>query len=295
MRQDELAGLVHHISARLTRRASIGLLAGTSLPLAGMIADSGAKKKKRLTLCLNGQTVIEPKKKAKKLLKQGATKGACQGRCPSNQRLCGADCIPAGICCVDNDCAGDDICENGDCVPLRCGNGGPCTVFMTAARFTALQINGLDGGDTACQSVADAANLAGTYRAWLSSASATPGTRFDNIAKAGPYRLVPNGGDGGNPPPTVAENFNDLLTCGPTCLNNAINRDENGIGQSENFAIWTGTLATGAASADTCSGWTSADGNGMGGGAADVGTGWTQAVPAPCFAALPLYCFEQAT
>ena len=127
------------ISARLSRRRGLELLASGTLPLLGLISEADARKKK-ITLCANGQTVKVPKKKAKKLLKQGATKGACPGGCASGQKPCGNACIPVADCCVDDDCSGDDICENGECVPLRCGNGGPCTVFMTAVGFTALQI-----------------------------------------------------------------------------------------------------------------------------------------------------------
>ncbi|MFN8678267.1 MAG: hypothetical protein U0Z70_17935 [Thermomicrobiales bacterium] len=291
-------GFARAVATRLTRRTGLGLIAGGSLPLLGLAAATDAKKKKKITLCLNGQTVKKPKKKAKKLLKQGATKGACAGGCGSNQKLCNATCIPAGDCCVDTNCTGDDVCENGACVPLRCGNGGPCTVFMAAVNtgFTGSQIGGLAGGDAKCQAAADGANLSGTYKVWLSAGSDTPGTRFSNIAQAGPYRLVPNAGDGGNPPPTVAENFADLFTCGGgTCLNNAINRDENGQVQGGNPGVWTGTLANGNASADTCAGWTSTAGNGLIGSGTSNTTTWTENIPGACTGAFPIYCFQQAT
>jgi hypothetical protein len=293
-------GFARRISARLTRRTSLGLLAGASLPLLGLAEATDAKKKKKITLCSNGQTVKAPKKKAKKLQKKGATKGACVNGCGKNQKPCDGACIPAGDCCVNSDCTGDDVCVNGDCVPLRCGNGGPCTVFMAAVNtgFTGAQIGGLDGGDAKCQAAADAstANLTGTFRAWLSAGSETPETRFSNIAKAGPYRLVPNNFDGGNPPPTVAENFADLFSCGGgICLNNAINRDENGVAQGGNPGVWTGTLATGNASADTCSGWTSTAGNGLLGSGTSNTTTWSESVQGACNLAFPIYCFEQAT
>lgn len=293
-------GFARSISNRLNRRTGLGLLAGVSIPFLGLAEETDAKKKKKITLCFNGQTVKKPKNKAKKLQKKGATQGACVNGCASNQQLCEGTCIPADDCCVDNDCIGDDVCENGSCVPLRCGNGGPCTVFMAAVNtgFTGAQIGGLAGGDAKCQAAADAstANLTGTFRAWLSAGSETPGTRFSNLANAGPYRLVPNVGDGGNPPPTVAENFADLLSCGGgICLNNAINRDENGVAQGGNPAVWTGTLASGTASADTCSGWTSTGGNGLFGSGTSNTTTWTENFSGACTGALPIYCFQQAT
>lgn len=112
---------------RLTRRSGLGALLGASLPALGLSTVANAKKnrkKKKVTLCANGQTVKKPKKQAKKLLNQGATKGACD--------------------------------------TTLCGNGGPCTVFVTAAKFTISEIGGLAGGDARCQAAAAAANLNGT-------------------------------------------------------------------------------------------------------------------------------------
>lgn len=283
------------ISASLTRRTGVGLLAGACLPLLGLAGDADAKKKKNVTLCFNGQTLKRSRKKAKKLLKKGATKGACPGGCAPRQKRCGNACIPTADCCVDDDCTGANICENGDCMPLRCGNGGPCTVFLTAAGFTGAAVGGLSGGDAKCQAAASAAGLTGTFRAWLSAGSETPGTRFTSIAKAGPYRLVRNAGDGANLPPIVAENFNDLFTCGTTCLNHAIDRDENGVTQGGSPGVWTGTHADGVIATDTCSGWTSTGGFGLIGQGTSDTTTWTQLVSGVCAGNFPLYCFQQAT
>jgi hypothetical protein len=288
-------GFARSISSRLTRRTSIGLLTGASLPLVGLIATD-AKKKKKITLCFNGQTVQTPKKKAKKLLKQGATKGACTNGCPAGQKTCGTTCIPVADCCVQDDCTGTNVCENGDCVPLRCGNGGDCTVFQTSAGFTGTQIGGLNGGDAKCQAAATAANLNGTFKAWLAAGNATPATRYTNVDKAGPYRVVANASDGGNPPPKVAENFADLFSCGGgTCLNNAINRDEKGVSQGGNPAVWTGVKADGSASADTCGEWGSNAGNGLIGSGTSTSTTWTDSLVSACTSPNILYCFQQAT
>ena len=292
-------GFARTVATRLTRRTGLGLLAVASIPILGLAEDTDAKKKKKITLCFNGDTVKKPKKKAKKLLKKGATKGACVDGCGKNQKPCNDVCIPAGDCCVDNDCTGDDVCEDGTCEPLRCGNGGPCTVFMTNDGFDGAQIGGLAGGDAKCQAAADAstANLTGTFRAWLSAGSDTPGTRFSNLADAGPYRLVPNGGDGGNPPPLVATDFADLLSCGATCLQSAINRNQDGQVQGGNPGVWTGTLANGNASADTCEGWSSDSNaaNGMTGSGTNNTTFWTENGPGSCNLDFVLYCFQQAT
>jgi hypothetical protein len=286
------------ISARLDRRTGLGLLVGAGIPVLGLADPVDAKKKKKITVCINGLTTRVPKKKARKLLKKGAAKGACVNGCGRNQKLCNNACVLAANCCVDSDCTADHVCESGTCVPLRCGNGGPCTVFMTAVSLTGAQIGGLDGGDAKCQAAADAstANLTGTYKAWLSTGSETPETRFTNIAKAGPYRLVPDAFVSGNLSPKVAENFADLLSCGGgTCLNNAINRDENGQVQDGNPRVWTGTLANGNASTDTCSGWTSTAENGLIGSGASNTPLWTEDMPIGCNLAFRIYCFQQAT
>ncbi|MDQ2654723.1 MAG: DUF1554 domain-containing protein [Chloroflexota bacterium] len=289
-----------HVSARLSRRTGLGMLAGVSLPLHGLREATDAKKKKKVTLCVDSQTVKAPKKKAKKLLKQGATKGACAEGCPGGQKACGSGCIPVGDCCVADDCTGTDRCENGTCVALTCGNGGACTVFQTSDdSFTGGLIGGLAGGDAKCQAAADAANLDGTFKAWLSFELNTPETRFTNVDNAGPYRLVANGSDGNNLPPKVADNFADLFTCGGgACLDNAISRDENGDTPPTPQLVWTGTEANGAAAADTCSGWTSsaAGVKGLGGTNSATTELWTDSgVTTDCSFEGRLYCFQQAT
>ena len=158
------------------------------------------------------------------------------------------------------------------------------------------EIGGLAGGDAKCQAAADAANLDGTFKAWLSFGLDTPETRFTNLDNAGPYRLVANGSDGGNPPPKVADNFADLFTCGSgTCLDNAISRDENGGTPPTPQLVWTGTEANGTAAADTCSGWTSTLVNGLGGVNSGTTESWTDfGVATACTSEGRLYCFQQA-
>jgi hypothetical protein len=294
-----LDALTRCLSNRLTRRSGMGLLSGASVLSPGLsqIANARKKKKKKIALCFNGQTVKTPKKKAKKFLNQGAGTGPCINGCGRDQKPCDGICIPDTNCCVNTDCPVDSVCENGACATPRCGNGGACTVFRTLAGFSATQINGLDGGDTRCQAAADAANLAGTFKAWLAVGSATPATRFTNINKSGPYHLVANGSDGGNPPPLVAENFADLLTCGGgVCLSNTINRVENGDSPGDAPGVWTGVLADGAASSDTCGEWNNDAGTGLVGDPSSATTNWTNSqFAAPCGLFNRLYCFQQAS
>jgi hypothetical protein len=237
-------------------------------------------------------TAIEAKSKKKKRKK----KKKCKPKCDKECQIC-----KKGRCKSLADgtpCDSADICENGECVALRCGNGGPCTVFMTIAGVKGAEIGGLAGGDDFCQDAADAAGLSGTFKAWLSAGNASPSTRFTNLANAGPYQLVPNQfADGSNPPPTVAADFADLTSCNPgpdgICLQAAINRTEDGTVQGGQPLIWTGTQTNGTAAPDTCAGWTGA-GNGAAGVATQIINEWTNAGSFDCQSPLPLYCFAQA-
>jgi hypothetical protein len=287
-------GFARTIATRLSRRRSLGLLAGASLPFAGLAeaALAGKKKGKKVTLCLNGQTVTVSKKKSRKRLKQGATKGACQ-LCPIGQERCRGTCIPSENCCVDSDCPTGGVCTDGLClITIACGNGGACSVFVTSAFFTGSEVGGVAGADAKCQSLADSAGLPGTFRAWLSESLASTEPRFSRFT--GPWELPPNVADGENFPPLVATDFADLTTCGPSCLSSPINRTETGNILEDSVSVWTNTLADGTASTDSCSGWTSDTGFGLFGDTSQVDARWTDAnATFGCNSALALYCFEQ--
>ncbi len=177
-------------------------------------------------------------------------------------------------------------------LPLR--QRGACTAFHTAERFTGSAIGGLAGADATCTALANSAGIAGTFKAWLSAGNASPATRFDNINLAGPWVLPRIAADGASPP-TVAANFQDLITCGATCLQTAINRNQNG-GTGDGVVVWTATRADGSAVATNCSSWTSDDGDGLTGLAAQTDTAWTDStVTISCNLTFSLYCFQQAT
>ncbi len=328
------------ISAHLTRRTGLGLLAGASLPLLRLSGDADAKKKKKVTLCVNGQTVKAPKKKAKKLLQQGATKGACGAGCPDGQRVCGSGCIPAGDCCVDDDCNGNDVCVNGACVacpagqkacdtaciPLaaccvsndcpgndfcvsgtcvsfHCGNGGPCVVFQASGILGSV-LNGLAGADQFCMNNAatNPALLGRQFKAWLSGGGQSPSTRFTNRANAGPYVLVGNASDNGNPPPTVASSFAALTSCDndgvDICIQHIIDRNALGSNNAPSAFVWTGTREDGTGDTFTCDVW-SDDGptnEGLIGETTKTTSSWTASNFQTCSGSVNgVYCFEQAT
>lgn len=258
---------VRELTITPTRRRLGGLLAAGALLAAGRVEVAVGKKRK--------------KKKCKP--KCGECQACKKGTCKS---------IADGTTC-----ASADVCETGQCVPLRCGNGGPCTVFVTDAIKDGELLGGLTGADTLCQSTAKDANLTGTFKAWLSNSNSSPSTRFTNRDKAGPYRLVRNAAiDGNNLPPLVASSFADLTTCngaGGACLQNGINRTESGQDAGDDAFVWTGTLENGSPGSQTCGGFTQA-GTGLSGEAGETTGIWTNNVFTPCNLSLRLYCFEQA-
>jgi hypothetical protein len=178
---------------------------------------------------------------------------------------------------------------------------GAKRVFVTSLRYSANlrdeggQATGRDSADAICQTLADAASLGGSFRAWLST---TDLDAIDHIAGTGPwYRL-----DG-------AVAFPNRASLGTT-PQVPISIDEK-LGHPDPFyESWTGTgvgghlAATSLASA-TCYDWTSTVDSesikgvlgvfGEGGGELD-GTGpqWTNYAAGYCSPfSRHLYCFEQ--
>jgi hypothetical protein len=61
------------------------------------------------------------------------------------------------------------------------------TVFVTSQVYDT-NLDGLQGADLKCQTLATAAGLKGRYKAWLSDSTASPSTRF--VKSKGPYKLM---------------------------------------------------------------------------------------------------------
>lgn len=120
-------------------------------------------------------------------------------------------------------------------------------VFVTKAQFNG-NLGGLLGADQKCMAAAQSANLAGTFKAWLSSSTVSASSRLTKSPV--PYKLL-NG-------TVVASNWADL-TDGK--IQNPINVDETGvnIGTTSNYAAWTATNASGNIinPDNTCKNWTS--------------------------------------
>jgi hypothetical protein len=163
-----------------SRRQALRAVAGAGVGFASIAQAIGArkkKKKKKSTLCFNSQTVKVSGKKKKKLLKRGATPGACSGpaACAAN-----ADC-GAGAICVGSVCQTCSVTCNADgqacgtALNARLAKGG--TVYVCPGRYVGVFSSGSvkligagSGEDPATSTILDAQNMG---RALTTSKGAT--------------------------------------------------------------------------------------------------------------------------
>jgi hypothetical protein len=162
-------------------------------------------------------------------------------------------------------------------------------VFVTSTTYTG-NLGGLAGADQKCNTRAAAANLPGTYMAWISTNQGTPAARF--VHSSVPY-LLPDGNK-------VADDWFDLVD---GSLDFAMARNEFGAaspdtgGNCENSVrlARTGTTSAGSQGPNICNHFTSADVNALGtAGRSTSQTGtWSNCGPIACNIVLPIYCFQQ--
>lgn len=158
-------------------------------------------------------------------------------------------------------------------------------VFVTSQRYNG-NLGGLSGADLKCQQRANAANLGGTWKAWLSSSTQSASSRLTHFN--GPYMLI-NG-------TTIANNWSDLID---GTLASPINVTEiNGL---VNIPVWTNTdISGGIAPKNTtwhCSNWATSSSSRRGntGETTSSNTRWTTGISELCSQNnyIGLYCFEQ--
>jgi hypothetical protein len=163
--------------AMRSRRRALQAITGAAVVLAGTADATNAKKKKKSTLCFNGETVKASSKKKKKLIKQGATSGACNGpaACAANAD-CGAGAIcAAGVCQTCSVTCDGDGPACGTALNVRLAQGG--TVYVCPGRYVGVFTSGSvrligagNGEDPATSTILDAQNLGRTL---TTSAGAT--------------------------------------------------------------------------------------------------------------------------
>lgn len=174
------------------------------------------------------------------------------------------------------------------CLGAACTGGGSrssdggvrSVVFVTSTLYTG-DLGGLVGADEKCATAASAAELPGTFLAYLSTATADAP---DRMTGTGPWFRT----DG-----TKAFNNKANLSTQPAV---GIDRTENGDKLSETNSVWTGTSQGGTASGADCAAWTSNSAleRGTMGGVGTT-TGWAQdsGLTFECNVGRHLYCFQQ--
>jgi hypothetical protein len=158
-------------------------------------------------------------------------------------------------------------------------------VFLTSSGFFG-NLGGTAGGDADCNSLASAASLPGTYKAWLSSTTAgdNPASSFTHSTM--PYVLV----DGTQ----VAANWTALVS---GTLDHAIDEKEDGTTFTAALSVWTGTKADGTPATSpqffNCGDWSNTSDLAWVGSSGATNSSWSLQGGIACNNFQPLYCFRQ--
>lgn len=163
--------------------------------------------------------------------------------------------------------------------------------FLTSTIHPLSNIGGLAGADAVCQANAEAANLNGTYLAWLADGdpNSAPATRFSAAIKSGIPIVRTDGA-------TLAANWNDLLNFG---VSNRLNVSEHGFTVKTNITgfVRTNVNVDGTQfSSDTSAHCNNFTGGGtiLRGAPTFTGTLWTNiGATTSCTTAYHMFCFEQ--
>ncbi|MBK7825532.1 MAG: DUF4215 domain-containing protein [Nannocystis sp.] len=241
-----------------------------------------------------GESSVEPDRSTNADASTSTSMGAMSGSGTSStsgepsSSTSGSDSTgPLPPVCGDGVIEGDETCDDGNDIPAdgcqECARDS--IVFVSSEVYQGYALGGLYGADQRCRSLAAKAGLDRflTYKAWLSTPAMSAADRL--VHSRGRYMLV-NG-------LVVAQNW-DALTSGT--LENPIMVDEHS--QSQDSAVWTGTLASGqpAVGSEFCEDWD--DDSGL---LKFAGTGFSTSVDATwsffeqggCGSELRLYCVEQ--
>jgi cysteine-rich repeat protein len=205
---------------------------------------------------------------------------------------CPTSCEPA-VCGDGFTQAGIEECDDGNDV-----DGDGCSpscmaltkrVFVTSEMYNG-NLGGLAGADQACQDLADAAALSGTYMAWISTNEGSPSTRFTQSPT--PYALV----DGTQIAPNWAGLIDGTLDAGITLTESG---EPAPVGDTSCAGggfktVWSSTSINGTFSSASCNNFTSTVGSGLWGQAGLTNSSWTSwCSGGNCTWVSPLYCFQQ--
>ena len=157
-------------------------------------------------------------------------------------------------------------------------------MFLTSLTYKG-NLGGLGGGDGKCQTLANAAGLAGTYKAWLSNNTNNPQSRF--VKSATGYARV----DGKD----IAKTWADLVD-GSILYPINVNEKNAAVAQ---WDVWTGTSSNGTSLEVDCAGWLTSAGfpnTGYEGRNNATNSNWTNTGlinASLCSTSQRLYCFQQ--
>jgi hypothetical protein len=155
---------------------------------------------------------------------------------------------------------------------------GPKKAFVSSTLVTG-NIGGVAGADALCNNAAKAANLPGTYVAWISTQNSNA---IDRVVANGPWQLV----DGTQIAATKAD-----LTLGN--LPKQFNKDEKGnIPPAVEDRVWTGTGPNGKFNSADCNAWGGTGGGGLVGEAEQKNGGWTSIANEACTEVNRVYCLQ---
>lgn len=160
---------------------------------------------------------------------------------------------------------------------------GAKKIFVTSLDYNG-QLGATTGADGKCAARAFAANLAGTYKAWISTVG-TDDAKTRLAHHTGPYVRI----DGA----IVASDWNELAS---NAHQAAIDIDEKGTKVAASSAVWTNTKPDGTSKGNEhCLSWNSPSNGEIGSyGVVDAkDSRWTDAAIGACEPKARLYCVEQ--
>jgi len=165
-------------------------------------------------------------------------------------------------------------------VPCGAGSASQC-VFVSSVKYTASQVGGAAGAHAKCQALAEAANLTGTYDAWLSTTTSSPATTF--VQPGTPYKRL----DG----VIVATSWADLID---GFLAAPIKVTEKGatLASSDGASVWTATDGQGVYQGPGCEDFSAQAFVGRVGSALASNSTWTSNGTVPCLDSSRLYCVQ---